>query len=69
MNPLHRTPRRPLDLLSVRGPSHIVQTDAAGARSFGAISALAPDVLDAWDRYLDSKDPANEDPLTGRLPA
>lgn len=56
-------PRRPMDLLTVLGPSMVVVTDHEGSRNFplGAVAPdRAPDLLDAWDRYLDSKDAAHE---------
>jgi hypothetical protein len=68
MNPLHRTPPRPLDFLSVRGHSHIVITGSEWSRSHGAIGNMAPGLLDAWDALLDSRDAAHELP-DGRLPA
>ena len=53
--------------LSVQGFSHLVLFDAGGHRSYGALSAHAPESLRSFDTYLDSLDAANEGP-DGRLP-
>ncbi|HZA18954.1 MAG TPA: hypothetical protein VE645_19090 [Pseudonocardiaceae bacterium] len=54
--------RRTFDFLMVRGPSQIVLTDSTGSRGFQVTDpARVPDVLDAWDSYLDRFDAANED--------
>lgn len=59
--------RGPLDLLGVRGPSHVIVLTADGPRGYGALSSHSDTALEALDAALDYRDAANED-ADGRLP-